>query len=251
MLGDSVTTDHISPAGSIGPTTPAGRYLTEHGVPARGLQLLRRPARQPRGDDAGHLRQRAPAQPAGARHRGRGHPAPARRHRDVDLRGGHAVRRRGRARSSCWPAASTGRGAAATGRPRARRCSACGPSSPRASSASTAPTSSAWASSRCSSTRATPSQSLGLTGHERFSISGLDVLNKGELPKELTVTATADDDSVTEFRVIVRIDTPMEAEYYRHGGHPPVRAAPDGGVSASAVEDRPAPSWAPCAATTP
>ena len=71
---------------------------------------------------------------------------------------------------------------------------------------------------RCSSTRATRSQSLGLTGHERFSIAGLDVLNKGELPKELTVTATADDDSVTEFRVIVRIDTPMEAEYYRHGG---------------------------------
>ena len=33
MVGDSVTTDHISPAGSIGPTTPAGRYLTEHGVP--------------------------------------------------------------------------------------------------------------------------------------------------------------------------------------------------------------------------
>ena len=33
MVGDSVTTDHISPAGSIGPDTPAGRYLTEHGVP--------------------------------------------------------------------------------------------------------------------------------------------------------------------------------------------------------------------------
>ena len=60
--------------------------------------------------------------------------------------------------------------------------------------------------------------SLGLTGRERFSIAGLDVLNTGELPKELTVTATADDDAVTEFRVVVRIDTPMEAEYYRHGG---------------------------------
>ena len=33
MVGDSVTTDHISPAGSIGPDTPAGRYLAEHGVP--------------------------------------------------------------------------------------------------------------------------------------------------------------------------------------------------------------------------
>ena len=32
MLGDSVTTDHISPAGSIGPSTPAGQYLIDHGV---------------------------------------------------------------------------------------------------------------------------------------------------------------------------------------------------------------------------
>ena len=60
--------------------------------------------------------------------------------------------------------------------------------------------------------------SLGLTGRERFSITGLEVLNTGEVPKELTVTATSDDGDVTEFRVIVRIDTPMEAEYYRHGG---------------------------------
>jgi aconitate hydratase len=61
-------------------------------------------------------------------------------------------------------------------------------------------------------------ESLGLTGHERYSITGLEGLNRGELPKEVSVTATADDDSVTEFRVVVRIDTPMEAEYYRHGG---------------------------------
>ncbi len=61
-------------------------------------------------------------------------------------------------------------------------------------------------------------ESLGLSGHERFSIAGLDALNRGEMPKELSVTAASDDDSVTEFRVVVRIDTPMEAEYYRHGG---------------------------------
>ena len=51
-----------------------------------------------------------------------------------------------------------------------------------------------------------------------FGTRLVEVVNRGELPKELTVTATDDDDSVTEFRVIVRIDTPMEAEYYRHGG---------------------------------
>jgi aconitate hydratase len=44
------------------------------------------------------------------------------------------------------------------------------------------------------------------------------VLNEGEVPKELTVVAATDSGSVTEFRAIVRIDTPMEAEYYRHGG---------------------------------
>ena len=71
VLGDSVTTDHISPAGSIKATSPAGKYLIEHGVAAEGLQLLRRAARQPRGDGARHVRQHPPAQPAGARHRGR------------------------------------------------------------------------------------------------------------------------------------------------------------------------------------
>src|SRR5215207_7137788 len=50
VLGDSVTTDHISPAGSIKKDSPAGRYLIEHGV-EQGLQLLRLTARQPRGDD--------------------------------------------------------------------------------------------------------------------------------------------------------------------------------------------------------
>jgi aconitate hydratase len=61
-------------------------------------------------------------------------------------------------------------------------------------------------------------QSLGLLGTEQFSIAGVTVLNDGELPKELTVLATTDEGSTTEFRAVVRIDTPMEAEYYRHGG---------------------------------
>ena len=45
MLGDSITTDHISPAGSIKKDSPAGRYLIERGVKRRGLQLLRSAAR--------------------------------------------------------------------------------------------------------------------------------------------------------------------------------------------------------------
>ena len=55
--------------------------------------------------------------------------------------------------------------------------------------------------------------SLGLTGKERYDIAGL-----GEMPKELTVTARADDGKATSFKVLVRIDTPQELQYYRHGG---------------------------------
>jgi aconitate hydratase len=55
--------------------------------------------------------------------------------------------------------------------------------------------------------------SLGLTGKERYDILGLATMKK-----ELTVTATSDDGKVTGFNVIVRIDTPQEMTYYRHGG---------------------------------
>ena len=40
----------------------------------------------------------------------------------------------------------------------------------------------------------------------------------GEMPKELTVTATSDDGKATIFKVLVRIDTPQELQYYKHGG---------------------------------
>jgi aconitate hydratase len=57
-------------------------------------------------------------------------------------------------------------------------------------------------------------ESLGLTGEEEFSITGLaEPLNAGDLPR--TVTVRAGD---AEFDARVRIDTPKEAEYFRHGG---------------------------------
>ena len=65
-LGDSVTTDHISPAGSFKEDTPAGKYLIERGRRQEGLQLVRLTPRQPRDHDARHVRQRAAAQPARA-----------------------------------------------------------------------------------------------------------------------------------------------------------------------------------------
>ena len=54
---------------------------------------------------------------------------------------------------------------------------------------------------------------LGLKGDEVFAISGITALNSGGVPKEVTVTAG----SIT-FKAKVRIDTPGEADYYRHGG---------------------------------
>ena len=85
VLGDSVTTDHISPAGSIKKDGPAGKYLAGARRQAGGLQLLRLAPRQSRSHGARHVRQRAPAQQAGE-HRRRIHPAPARRRGNVDLR---------------------------------------------------------------------------------------------------------------------------------------------------------------------
>ena len=55
--------------------------------------------------------------------------------------------------------------------------------------------------------------SLGLDGTEVFSIAGITALNTGGVPKELTVTA-----GNKSFTAKVRIDTPGEADYYRHGG---------------------------------
>ncbi|NUU30893.1 aconitate hydratase [Arthrobacter sp. C9C5] len=60
--------------------------------------------------------------------------------------------------------------------------------------------------------------SLGLTGTETFAVSGVTALNEGTTPKTLTVTATAEDGSITSFDAVLRIDTPGEADYYRNGG---------------------------------
>lgn len=60
--------------------------------------------------------------------------------------------------------------------------------------------------------------SLGLTGTETFDIEGITALNEGVTPKTVKVTATAEDGKKTVFDAVVRIDTPGEADYYRNGG---------------------------------
>jgi aconitate hydratase len=58
--------------------------------------------------------------------------------------------------------------------------------------------------------------SVGLSGRERFEIRGISDALSGA--REVTVRAVDDAGSATEFRVRVRIDTPQEEQYYRHGG---------------------------------
>jgi aconitate hydratase len=60
--------------------------------------------------------------------------------------------------------------------------------------------------------------SLGLTGEESFNISGVATLNFGSTPKTVNVISTHPTGSKVEFQALLRIDTPREADYYRNGG---------------------------------
>ncbi len=61
-------------------------------------------------------------------------------------------------------------------------------------------------------------KSLKLDGTEVFDFTGIDALNTGKTPKTVHVTATKADGTSVEFDAVVRIDTPGEADYYRNGG---------------------------------
>ena len=139
VLGDSVTTDHISPAGAIKKDSPAGRWLIDNGVEPRDFNSYgsRRGNHEVmiRGTFANiRLRNKLVEREGGfTRHFPDGE-------RDDDLRGGDGLRGRRACRWSCSPARSTARARRATGRRRGPSCSASARCSPRASSASTAPT---------------------------------------------------------------------------------------------------------------
>src|SRR6478752_2379450 len=61
-------------------------------------------------------------------------------------------------------------------------------------------------------------KTLGLDGDETFDITGITELNEGRTPRTVKVTATKPGGGVVEFDAVVRIDTPGEADYYRNGG---------------------------------
>ena len=127
LLGDSVTTDHISPAGSIKADTPAGQYLIEHGVEKRDFNSYgsRRGNHEVmiRGTFA-NIRLRNLLLDGVSGGYTRDFTAGGEQAFIYDAAQNYA---RWAPRWSCWAARSTARGARATGPPRARRCSASRP----------------------------------------------------------------------------------------------------------------------------
>jgi aconitate hydratase len=220
LLGDSVTTDHISPAGSIKTDSPAGRYLTERGVERKDFNSYgsRRGNHEVmiRGTFAnirlrnlllnnvsgGFTRDFTASPDAG--------PVPiydaAQRYAQAGIPllvvGGKEY---GSGSSRDWAAKGTRllgvRAVLAESFERIHRSNLIGMGVlplqfPAGESAS----------------------SLGLDGTETFDISGVTALNDGSIPTTVRITATREATDPVEFDAVLRIDTPGEAEYYRHGG---------------------------------
>ncbi|MFF4956310.1 aconitate hydratase AcnA [Streptomyces sp. NPDC001222] len=214
-LGDSVTTDHISPAGAIKADTPAGKYLTEHGVERRDFNsygsrrgnhevMIRGTFANIRlrnqiapGTEGGYTRDFTQADApvsfiydASRNYIEQGIPL-------VVLAG----KEYGSGSSRDWAAKGTAllgvKAVIAESYERIHRSNLIGMGVlplqfPEGQSA----------------------ESLGLTGEETFSIAGVTELNEGTTPRTVKVTT----DGGVEFDAVVRIDTPGEADYYRNGG---------------------------------
>ncbi len=216
-LGDSVTTDHISPAGAIKKDSPAGKYLAEHGIDQRDFNSYgsRRGNHEVmiRGTFANiRLRnQLAPGTEGGFTRdltlddTGEGSVTTVFEASEKYLDAGIplvvlAGKEYGSGSSRDWAAKGTAllgvKAVIAESYERIHRSNLIGMGVlplqyPEGESA----------------------ESLGLSGEETFSITGVTELNDGTTPR--TVKVKADD---KEFDAVVRIDTPGEANYYRNGG---------------------------------
>jgi aconitate hydratase len=213
-LGDSVTTDHISPAGSIKADSPAGRYLTEHGIERRDFNSYgsRRGNHEVmiRGTFANiRLRnQLAPGTEGGFTRDFTQPHGPVAPIYDAAMNYARigtpllvlAGTEYGSGSSRDWAAKGTAllgvRAVLAESYERIHRSNLIG-----------------MGVLPLQYLDGENAQSLGLTGEETFTITGVESLNEGVTPR--TVTVTADN---REFQAQVRIDTPGEASYYRHGG---------------------------------
>jgi aconitate hydratase len=215
VLGDSVTTDHISPAGNISRTSPAAKYLLAHGVAIddfnsygarRGNHevMVRGTFANTRlrnmlvpGIEGGVTRYLPTGEQmsifdASEKYRATGTPL-------IILAGQEYGSGSSRDWAAKGPMLLGVRAAIAESFERIHRSNLIGMGIlPLEFSAG--------------ETR----ESLGLTGEETFAISGIAA---GLRPRmSVVVTATASDGKVTSFTAVVRIDTPDEADYYRHGG---------------------------------
>ena len=219
LLGDSVTTDHISPAGAIKPGTPAAQYLDSHGVQRKDYNSYgsRRGNHEVmiRGTFANiRLRNKLLDDVSGGYTRDFTKPgAPqafiydaAQNYAAGDIPlvvlGGKEY---GSGSSRDWAAKGTGllgvRAVIAESFERIHRSNLIGMGViplqfPDGESAS----------------------SMGLDGTETYDISGIEELNGGTTPRTVHVKATKTGGETKEFDAVVRIDTPGEADYYRNGG---------------------------------
>ncbi len=213
LLGDSVTTDHISPAGAIKADSPAGKYLLEHGVALKDFNSY--------GSRRGNHEVMMRGTFANIRLRNRLAPG---------TEGGVTIHQPSGKQMSIYDAAMKYREEGVPsiilagkeyGSGSSRDWAAKGPRL-QGVQAVIAETYERIHRSNLVGMGILPLQfkegesadSLGLTGRETYDFDGI---GDGS-GKELTVTATAEDGSVKTFTVDVRIDTPKEVEYYQHGG---------------------------------
>uniref|UniRef100_A0A5Q5BJW1 Aconitate hydratase n=2 Tax=unclassified Mycobacterium TaxID=2642494 RepID=A0A5Q5BJW1_MYCSS len=218
LLGDSVTTDHISPAGSIKPGTPAAQYLESHGVEKKDYNSYgsRRGNHEVmiRGTFANiRLKNQLLDDVSGGYTRdftNGGEQAfiydAAQNYAEQDIPlvvlGGKEY---GSGSSRDWAAKGTSllgvRAVITESFERIHRSNLIGMGViplqfPEGESAA----------------------SLKLDGTETFDITGIEALNEGKTPKTVHVKASKEGGETVEFDAVVRIDTPGEADYYRNGG---------------------------------
>jgi len=220
-LGDSVTTDHISPAGAIKTDSPAGRYLADHGVEPRDFNSYgsRRGNHEVmiRGTFANiRLRnQLAPGTEGGFTRTFLGGDSDSDITTIYDASVAHAEagtplvilagKEYGSGSSRDWAAKGTAllgaKAVIAESYERIHRSNLIGMGVlplqyPEGENA----------------------ESLGLSGEETLDITGVTELNDGTTPRTVKVKAARAGEQGVEFDAVVRIDTPGEASYYRHGG---------------------------------